>query len=159
RVTIGLTGPVDDIYLTLRTEPQLTREEILALITTGRAEAGTLGARDRSVGAAASLLSSGLISRPTEQLLGLSRFQIDPVFGPNANPAARLTVGQQFSRNLYFSYSTNLGAAAQQTAQGEYTISNRFSALGTFTQGGSSTQNGTNTDKAFTVELRGRQRF
>ncbi|HZF37738.1 MAG TPA: translocation/assembly module TamB domain-containing protein, partial [Blastocatellia bacterium] len=155
RVTIGLSGPVDDLYLTLRSEPQLTRDEILALITTGRAEAGTVS-RDPSVGAAASLLSSGLISRPTEQLLGLSRFQIDPVFGPNANPAARLTVGQQFSRNLYFSYSTNLGSAAQQTALAEYTLSNRFSTLATYTQGGASTQG---QNEAFTIELRGRQRF
>src|SRR5262249_32818110 len=94
-VNIGLSGPIDDLYLTLRSEPQLTRNEFLALITTGRAEATSLGSRDPSVGAAASLLSSGLISRPTEQLLGLSRFQLDPVIGPNANPAARLTVGQQ----------------------------------------------------------------
>ncbi|MBO0862277.1 MAG: translocation/assembly module TamB domain-containing protein, partial [Chloracidobacterium sp.] len=156
RVSIGLSGPIDDIYLTLRSEPQLTREEILSLITTGRSDNGTLGSRDPSVGAAASVLSSGLISRPTERLLGLSRFQLDPVIGPNANPAARLTVGQQFSRNLYFSYSTNLGAAAQQTALAEYTLSNRFSTLATYTQGGAATQD---QNEAFTIELRGRQRF
>ncbi|MGH9755475.1 MAG: translocation/assembly module TamB domain-containing protein [Blastocatellia bacterium] len=164
RVTIGLSGPVDKPKLTLRSEPQLTDNEILALITTGRAEAGTVIHRDpsvgASVGAAASLLSSGLISRPTEQLLGLSRFQIDPVIGPNANPAARLTVGQQFSRNLYFSYSTNLdlGSAQQRTALGEYTLSNRFSALAAYTQGGSAAQ-GRSEESAFTIELRGRQRF
>ncbi|HMB29974.1 MAG TPA: translocation/assembly module TamB domain-containing protein, partial [Blastocatellia bacterium] len=158
-VNIGLSGPVDDPFLSLRSEPQLTPNEVLALITTGRAEAGTLGSRDPSVGAAASLLSSGLISRPTEQLLGISRFQLDPVIGPDANPAARLTVGQQFSRNLYFSYSTNLDSTRQQTALGEYTLSNRFSALGTFTQGGSGTQLGQSDDKTFTIELRGRQRF
>src|SRR5262245_44086814 len=158
-VNIGMSGPIDDIFLTLRSDPQLTSNEILALITTGRAEPGTLGSRDPSVGAAASLLSSGLISRPTEQLLGLSRFQLDPVIGPNANPAARLTVGQQFSRNFYFSYSTNLDSSRQQTALGEYTLSNRFSALATFTQGGSATQLGQSEDKSFTIELRGRQRF
>ncbi|MGH9936173.1 MAG: translocation/assembly module TamB domain-containing protein, partial [Blastocatellia bacterium] len=92
RVNIGLTGPIDDLDLTLRSEPQLTRDEILSLITTGRAEAGTLGSQDplrSGVGTAASLISSGLIARPTEQLLGISRFQLDPVIRPNANPAAR----------------------------------------------------------------------
>jgi len=161
RVNIGLTGPVDDLDLTLRSEPQLTRDEILSLITTGRTEAGTLGSQDplrSGVGAAASLISSGLISRPTEQLLGLSRFQIDPVIGPTANPAARLTVGQQFSRNLYLSYSTNLGASPQQTALAEYTLSNRFSTLAAYTQGGSATQQ-SQREGAFTIELRGRQRF
>jgi outer membrane protein insertion porin family len=160
RVTIGLSGPISNPELTLRSDPQLTRNEILALITTGRTEAGTLGVRDPSVGAAASLLSSGLISRPTEQLLGLSRFQIDPmIVGPSANPAARLTVGQQFARNLYLSYSTNLGVTAQQTVLGEYTLSNRFSALAAYTQGGSATQQGQSEEGAFTIELRGRQRF
>ncbi len=158
RVTIALNGPIDDLYLNLRSEPQLTRDEILALITTGRTEPAGLGSRDPSVGAAASLLSSGLISRPTEQLLGLSRFQLDPMIGPNSNPAARLTVGQQFSRNLYLSYSTNLSSDRQQTFLGEYTLSNRFSALAAYQQGGSAAL-GQNNDGAFTIELRGRQRY
>lgn len=161
RVNLGLVGPIDDLDLTLRSEPQLTRDEILSLITTGRTEAATLGAQDplrSGVGTAASLLSSGLISRPTEQLLGLSRFQIDPVIRPNANPAARLTVGQQFSRNLYLSYSTNLATEQDQTALAEYTLSNRFSTLATYTQGGSATRQGLR-EGAFTIELRGRQRF
>ena len=161
RVNIGLIGPIDDLDPTFRSEPQLTRDEILSLITTGRTEAGTLGSQDplrTGVGAAASLISSGLISRPTEQLLGLSRFQIDPVIRPNANPAARLTVGQQFSRNLYLSYSTNLGTGQDQTALAEYTLSNRFSTLATYTQGGSATQQ-SQREGAFTIELRGRQRF
>ncbi|MFZ4629577.1 MAG: translocation/assembly module TamB domain-containing protein, partial [Blastocatellia bacterium] len=111
RVLLGLNGQIDALETTLRSEPPLSRDEILALITTGRAEAGPLTSQDplrSGVGAAASLLTSGLISRPTEQLLGLSRFQIDPIIRPNTNPAARLTVGQQLSRNLYVSYSTNL---------------------------------------------------
>ena len=162
RVNLGLVGPIDDLDLTLRSEPQLTRDEILSLITTGRTEAGTLASQDplrSGVGTAASLLSSGLISRPTEQLLGLSRFQIDPVIRPNANPAARLTVGQQFSRNLYLSYSTNLATEQDQIALAEYTLSNRFSTLATYTQGGSATRQGLRDEGVFTIELRGRQRF
>jgi outer membrane protein insertion porin family len=161
RVNISLIGPLDAPDLTLRSEPQLTRDEILSLITTGSTEATTRGSQDpllSGVGAAASLLSSGLISRPTEQLLGISRFQIDPVIRPNANPAARLTVGQQFSRDLYLSYSTNLATGQEQTALAEYTISNRFSALATYTQGGSATLQGQR-EGAFSIELRGRQRF
>jgi outer membrane protein assembly complex protein YaeT len=161
RVIIGFIGPINDIDLILRSEPQLVRDEIIALITTGRTESGTLFSQDplrSSLGTAASLLSSGFISKPTEQLLGLSRFQIDPIIRPNANPAARLTVGQQLSRNLYVSYSTNLASDQDQTALGEYTISNRFSAVATYTQGGSLARQGVR-DGAFTIELRGRKRF
>ncbi|MGE0131680.1 MAG: translocation/assembly module TamB domain-containing protein [Blastocatellales bacterium] len=161
RVNIGLVGPIDDLDLTMRSEPQLTRDEILSLITTGRTEAAALGSQDplrSGVGAAASLISSGLISRPTEQLLGISRFQIDPIIRPNTNPAARLTVGEQVSRNLYLSYSTNLATEQDQTALAEYTLSNRFSTLATYTQGGSASRQGLR-EGAFTIELRGRQRF
>ncbi len=160
RVTIGFIGPIDDIDLTLVSEPQLSRDEIIGLITTGRTESGTLTTDPlrTGVGTAASLLSSGIISRPTEQLLGISRFQIDPVIRANANPAARLTVGQQISRNVYLSYSTNLATEQDQTALAEYTISNRFSALASYIQGGSSARQGLR-ENAFTIELRGRKRF
>ncbi len=161
RVSLNLAGEIDAIETTLRSEPPLSRDEIVALITTGRTDAGSLTSRDplrSGVGAAASFLTSGLISRPTEQLLGISRFQIDPIIRPNANPAARLTVGQQLSRNLYVSYATNLATEQDQTAIGEYTITNRFSGLATYTQGGSSTRQGL-AENVFTIELRGRQRF
>jgi outer membrane protein assembly complex protein YaeT len=162
RVNIGLIGPLDDLDLTLRSEPPLTRDEILSLIATGRTEAGTLSGQDplrSGVGTAASLVSSGLISKPTEQLLGLSRFQIDPIIRPNLDPAARLTLGQQFSRNLYLSYATNLASERDQTALAEYTLSNRFSALATYTQGGGASRLGLREEGVFTIELRGRQRF
>ncbi|HKX28079.1 MAG TPA: translocation/assembly module TamB domain-containing protein [Blastocatellia bacterium] len=161
RVIMGFNGPYDDVELTLRSEPELARDEIIALITTGKTESATMTNQDllrTGVGAAASLLSSGIISKPTEQLLGLSRFQIDPLIRPNANPAARLTIGQQLSRNVYLSYSTNLSSEQDQTASAEYTFSNRFSAVATYTQGGSLTRQGVNGDD-FTLELRGRKRF
>lgn len=157
RVSLGLAGQIDAIETTLRSEPALTRDEIISLITTGRTESGTLTSQDplrSGFGAAASFLTTGLISRPTEQLLGLSRFQIDPIIRPNANPAARLTVGQQLSRNLYVSYSTNLATEQDQTALAEYTFTNRFSALATYSQGGSSTRQGLD-ENVFTIELRG----
>jgi outer membrane protein assembly complex protein YaeT len=161
RVYVGLIGPIDALDTTLRSEPDLSRTEILSLITTGRTETSTVASQDpliTGVGAAASLLTTGLISRPAEQLLGLSRFQIDPVIRPNSNPAARLTLGQQLSRNLYISYSTNLATEQDQTALAEYTLSNRFSALATYTQGGSGTRQSVR-EGVFTIELRGRQRF
>ena len=161
RVYVGLIGPADNIDLTLRSEPELARTEILNLITTGRTEAGTVASQDpliSGVGAAASLLTTGLISKPAEQLLGLSRFQIDPIIRPNLNPAARLTIGQQLFRSFYVSYSTNLATEQDQTALAEYAFSNRFSALATFTQGGSAARQSVR-EGVFSLELRGRQRF
>ncbi|MEW6735372.1 MAG: translocation/assembly module TamB domain-containing protein [Acidobacteriota bacterium] len=163
-VQIGIIGPVDDLDVTLRADPELTRAEILALVATGHIEPGTLGTTttDSALGTAASLLLEEFISRPigqqTEQLLGISRFQLDPILRPDANPAARLTVGQQITRKLSLTYSTNLSAEQDQTVLGEYDFSRRFSALATFSQGGTSARAGRD-DNEFTFGVRGRTRF
>src|SRR5207237_6753765 len=111
RVTVGINGPADDLDLALRAEPNLTRAEIISLITTGRTDTGALGgnaalATNQVLGSAASLLSEEFISKPiqreTEQFLGLNRFQIDPVLRPNGNPAARITLGRQLTQGLSF---------------------------------------------------------
>jgi outer membrane protein assembly complex protein YaeT len=158
---VGLTGPVDDMDVTLRSEPELPRSEVISLVTTGRADSDTLGSEDlvrSGVGTAASFLTQEFISKPTESLLGLSRFQIDPVLRPNLNPAARLTIGRQLARNLSFTYSTNVGSEQDQTALTEYTLTNRFSGIASYTQGGTSTRGGSK-DSDFTIEFRARKRF
>src|SRR6266498_2618750 len=160
-VYVGLTGPVDDMDVTMRSEPELPRSEVISLVTTGRADSDTLGSEDlvrSGVGTAASLLTQEFISKPTESLLGLSRFQIDPVLRPNSNPAARLTIGRQLARNLAFTYSTNVGTEQDQTALTEYTLTNRFSGIASYTQGGASTRGGSK-DSDFTIEFRARKRF
>lgn len=165
RVYIGFTGALSDLEVVLRSEPELPRGEIISLITTGSTEAGALtgGAlASTGIGTAASLLSQELISAPVgreaERLLGLSRFQIDPLIRPNEDPAARLTVGRQLSRNMSILYSTNLSSNQEQSAIIDYNITSRFSAIASYTQGGSSTRSGTN-DSDFTIEVRGRKRF
>jgi len=165
RVSVGFDGPIDSLEVSLRSEPQLARAEILSLIATGRTETGTLNSEDLArsgLDTAASFLSEEFISKPVareaEKLLGMNRFQIDPVLRPNANPAARLTLGKQIARGLTLTYSTNLANEQDQTALAEYTLTNRFSLLASFTQGGSSTRQGAS-DNDFTIEMRGRKRF
>lgn len=165
RVYVGLDGPIDELEVTLRSDPQLARAEILSLITTGTLDTGTLNSNElvrSGVSTAASVLSNELISQPVgqeaERLLGLNRFQIDPVLRPNANPAARLTIGRQIARGLNLTFSTSLGSDQSQTLIAEYGLTNRFSVLSSYTQGGSSTQQGGN-DNDFTIEIRGRKRF
>jgi outer membrane protein assembly complex protein YaeT len=160
-VYMGLQGPIDAMDVTLRSDPDLPRSEILSLVATGKTESSTLGSQDilaSGLGTAASLLSEEFISQPAQSLLGLSRFQIDPVLQPNANPAARLTIGKQLTRDLAFTYSSNVGSEQDQSALLEYTLTNRFSALAAYTQGGSVT-NGARTNSDFTIEVRGRRRF
>ena len=160
-VYLGLVGPLDQMEVTLRSDPDLPRSDVLSLVATGHLDSTAFGSQDvvsSGLGAAASLLTREFISTPAESLLGLNVFQIDPVLNPNANPAARLTIGKQITRDLTFSYSTNVGAEQDQSAIVEYTLSNRFSGISSYTQGGTIT-NGARTNSDFTIEVRGRRRF
>ena len=160
-VYVGLQGPLDQMEVTLRSDPDLPRSDVLSLVATGHINSSTLASQDlvsSGLGAAASLLSEQFISQPTESLLGLNRFQIDPVLEPNSNPAARLTIGKQLTRDLSFTYSTNVGSEQDQSVIVEYILSNRFSGLASYTQGGTF-NSGTTTDSNFTIEMRGRTRF
>lgn len=165
RVYIRLTGPLDQLDLDLQSEPNLTRAEILSLITTGRTDTSSLNSNNlgaTGVGTAASFLTDELISKPfgrgAEQFLGFNRFQIDPVLRPNSDPSARLTLGRQITRDLALTFATSLTSDKDQTIILEYNLSNRFSALGTFSQGNTSTR-GVRSDNDFTIEARGRERF
>ncbi|MBI3426713.1 MAG: translocation/assembly module TamB domain-containing protein [Acidobacteria bacterium] len=166
RVTIGFVGPVDQLDLTLASEPTLTRDEILTLIATGRTEnrsiagGGSGSLLYSGVDAAASLFSSGLTKDLERQLgiIGINRFQIDPVFRPNTNPAARATIGGQLARSLYYSFATDLASEGDRTALVEYTFSNTFSTIATYTQGGTASR-GINANNDFALEIRGRKRF
>jgi outer membrane protein assembly complex protein YaeT len=160
-VYVGLIGPLDEMEITLRSDPDLPRADVLSLVATGHLDTSTLGSQDivsSGIGAAASLLSQTFISAPTESLLGLNQFQIDPVLQPNSNPAARLTIGKQITPDLLFTYSTNVGSEQDQSAIVEYTVSNRFSGIASYTQGGTIT-NGARANSDFTIEVRGRRRF
>lgn len=160
-VIIGLIGPVDEMEVTLRSDPDLPRSDVLSLVATGHLDTSTLGSEDiltSGLGAAASLLSREFITQPSESVLGLNVFQIDPVLKPNTNPAARLTIGKQIAPDVTFTYSTNVGSEQDQSAIVEYILSNRFSGIASYTQGGTIT-NGARTNSDFTIEVRGRRRY
>ncbi|MBI4850316.1 MAG: translocation/assembly module TamB domain-containing protein [Acidobacteria bacterium] len=166
RVFIRFTGPIDQIDLDLESEPNLTRTEILALITTGRTELGGGENQDLTttgLNTGANLIAQEFISKPfgrkAEQFLGLNQFQVDPVIRPNENPSARLTLGREIIPKLSFTYSTSLSSSKDQTIALEYKLSNRFSSLFTFTQGGGTSTKGNTKDSDYTFEIRGRERF
>ena len=73
---------------------------------------------------AASQLSSGV-----QKLAGISSLQIDPLIGGNnQNPSARVALQQRVSKDLLFTFSTDVSQPGSEIVQGEYRISKRWSA-------------------------------
>ena len=65
-----------------------------------------------------------------QRFFGVSRLKIDPqLTGVEINPQALLTLEQQVSRNLTFSYITNLASSNQQIVRVEWALNRNWSVI------------------------------
>lgn len=140
-VTLTLSGPITKMNVTYRSDPPLQLADIVGLLATGREPAsapGLVGARTaQSQGweqAGASALMGQAIASPLagrlQRFFGVSRLKIDPtISGTTGTPEARVTLEQQLSPTLTFTYITNLTRAEQQTMRVEWGLTKDWSAV------------------------------
>jgi len=138
-VTINVTGPIDKLAVSYRSDPPLQSGEIVALLTVGRAPGSgvTPNLPSRNQGylqSGANSLLGQAISSPVngrlERLFGVSRIKIDPDLTGVTNTAqTRLTVEQQLSRDITITYITNLNRTQQQIVRLQWDFSKDFSLL------------------------------
>jgi len=141
-VTMNFTGPLDNrLNLTYRSDPPLPVNEIIALLAVGRAPTSdpTLLSKqtqqDQSwqqigastlMGRAFETLEAGRLQR----FFGVSRIKIDPkLTGVGSVPEAQLTVEQQVSTNITFTYVTSLAQQQQQLIRVEWNVSRLWSVV------------------------------
>ena len=63
-----------------------------------------------------------------QKLAGLSSLEIDPLIGGNnTNPSARIAVQQRVTKNLLFTFSTDVTQPGNEIVQGDYQINRRWS--------------------------------
>jgi translocation and assembly module TamB len=168
QIFVNLTGPLTDaesLNATVRSNPALPNADVVSLITTGNlsnTEAGIPTLAQSGINTATEILADEIINKPlskaTDKLFGLNRFEIDPIIsGQRLNPTARLTVGRQITRNLLITYSTNLSEDQNQVLALEYRVSNRLSFVAKYEQ--RSLSNVTQSNNVFSFEVRLRKRF
>jgi len=168
QVIVSLVGELtntDNLNATLRSSPALPQADVISLVTTGNlanTDTGIPTLAQSGINTAAEILTDELINNPlskaTDKLFGLNRFEIDPIIsGQRLNPSARLTVGRQINRNLLVTYSTNLSADQNQVLALEYRVSNRLSFVAQYEQ--RSLSNVTTQNNNFNFEIRLRKRF
>jgi translocation and assembly module TamB len=146
RVIINVVGTLSRFNTTLRSEPSLPQDDIIALITTGQLPAPgvtpqSLESQSR-VGAALSLLTDTLsekVEQRTGRLFGLNRFQIDPLLAARrgSDPTARITLGRRINKDLSLTYSANVTTGQEQIIVIEYQVNRNVSFIGTREQDGS----------------------
>jgi translocation and assembly module TamB len=153
---IDITGPIDRLKFSYRSDPPLANTDILSLLALGyvreeQAFSTAGGNPAASIGASA-LLSEALSSQKTsriQRLFGVSRIKIDPnVAVPGFGSGARVTVEQQVAHDLTLTYVTDTSYSQYRIIQFEWNVNDNVSVLGVRDQNG-----------VFGIEFRFRRRF
>jgi translocation and assembly module TamB len=140
-IMLTISGPLDKLNLTPRSDPPLQFNEIVALLATGRnptsdptllAEQSTTPQSWQQMGASA--LLGQAIANPVagrlQRFFGVSNLRIDPTLpGVETSAQARLTLEQQVTSDLTFTYITNVTTTNPQVVQVEWSFSKQWSAV------------------------------
>lgn len=126
-LTLTLRGPLDKLTTSYTSDPPLATADIINLVARGKTtqeSAASSQSTDSMIASqAASQVSSGV-----QKLAGISSLQIDPTLGGNnQNPSARVAIQQRITKNLLFSFSTDVSQPGSEVVQGEYQINKKWS--------------------------------
>jgi len=140
-VTLTISGPLHHLTLAPSSDPPLAFNEIVALLATGRAPTGdpALIAQQNSTPQSwqqlgASALLGQAIASPVagrlQRFFGVSNLRIDPaISGVENNPQARLTLEQQVTPDITFTYITNVTTSNPQVVRVEWSLGKNWSAV------------------------------
>lgn len=140
-VNISVSGTPQKLNLSYRSDPPLQSNEIIALLTVGRAPGANSSLASSQTVQSQNFLTSGSnallgqavaapVSSRLQRFFGVSRLKIDPMLtGLNAVPQARLTVEQQISKDITLTYVTNLAQVNQQIIRVEWDLNRNWSLL------------------------------
>jgi translocation and assembly module TamB len=140
-ITLTISGPSDHLTLIPSSDPPFTYNEIISLLATGRApssDPALLSAQSTAPTAyqqsgPSSLLGSAIatpVSGRLQRFFGVSSLKIDPTIpGIDANPQARLTLEQQVTPDVTFTYITNVTTSNPQIVQVEWALSKKWSVV------------------------------
>jgi translocation and assembly module TamB len=139
-VIITVAGPMTKLNVSYRSDPPLQFGDIVALLATGRSPNDpTLAVRDSSQSQnfqqlGASALLGQAIANPVagrlQRFFGVSRLKIDPqLSGINGSPEARLTIEQQVTPELLFTYITDVSGTSTQLFRVEWSFNRQWSAI------------------------------
>jgi hypothetical protein len=152
-LVVNLVGTWPRIQSTFTSDPPLSDDAVLGLLLTG-AEPGQRTAGDTTeslVSAAGGIVAgavAGGLTRGTQRLFGLDRFQIDPVFSGSQLTDVRSTVGKQVTPDLLVTYSQTLNSDKESVVQMEWRLGQSVTLQALRDENG-----------VYSINVRRRQRF
>ncbi|MEO8658935.1 MAG: translocation/assembly module TamB domain-containing protein [Bryobacteraceae bacterium] len=143
-VTLNVSGPIDNMRLTYTSDPPLQFSEVVSLLATGHTPTSdpNLLAREpaappqslQQMGQSALLTQAvaNPVANRLQRVFGINKLKIDPTFTSGSQlPQARLTLQQQVTSNLTFTYITNLAQTNSQIVRVEWALNDTWSAIAT----------------------------
>lgn len=130
-ITVEISGTPDDTKTVLRSDPSLPEPDIVAVLVTGRTLDEMRGeefevAQRQMLSLLSGRATAGL-GRRLERATGLSTVRVEPqLIADEADPGARLTVGQDLTNWLSLIYSTDLANSSDQLWVAEYDVTRHF---------------------------------
>jgi translocation and assembly module TamB len=139
-VTIGVTGPIDDLQLSYRSDPPLSFEQIVQLLATNTTPTNPSIAAHQPTPPQQSLTQMGesavlgqAIANPlasrVQRVFGLSQLKIDPTISGNSQAGARVTLQEKVASNITFTYITDTSQTNAQIVQVQFDLTNNLSAV------------------------------
>ncbi len=139
-VVLTVSGPIDKLNVSYRSDPPLQFSDIVALLATGRTPTDpTLAVRDtgtpqnlQQMGASALIgqAISNPVSGQLQRFFGVSKIKIDPqLTGITGSPEARLTIEQQITPDLLFTYINDVSSTSTQLIRVEWNFNRRWAAI------------------------------
>lgn len=126
-IALHFIGPLDRLQTTYTSDPPLAPVDIINLLITGQ----TTEAAQSTPTTPQSLVAKGIsgqVSGQLQKLTGISSLTIDPQIGGNqGNAASQLAIQQRVTKNLFFTFATDVTTTQGELVQVEYQITPRYS--------------------------------
>jgi translocation and assembly module TamB len=126
-VTVSVTGTLDRLEVELTSDPPLSKNDIVSLLSLGVTSQGLAG----SAGAVGAGVASSIVLGPykgrfeegVRGIVKLDKFAIEPGFSTSSKSIEpKFIVGKSFGEQFSVSVSTNVGTTAESSATAEYKL-------------------------------------
>jgi translocation and assembly module TamB len=141
-VSISVSGPMDRMKLSYRSDPPMQFSDLISLLASGKppstdpvlaARAPAAPQQNFEQAGASTLLGQAVanpVSGRLQRLFGVSKLKIDPqITGTSNTPAATMTLQQQISRDITFTYIQDVTQSNPQIIRIEWAIDPQWSAI------------------------------
>jgi outer membrane protein assembly complex protein YaeT len=134
-ITLRISGAPGETKTELTSNPALPEPDILAILVTGKTLDEIRGQEFQVAQTQVMSYLTGRVGstlgRQVERATGLSRVRVEPnLIAAETNPGARLTVGQDITRQLQLVYSMDLVNSSDQIYIAQYDLTKRFVTRG-----------------------------